>query len=116
MYELRDTIVAVSSPSCDKRVIIRITGPDTVETCKQIFISPVIISKSGIVWGSVEVDDELSIEAKLYLFFAPHSYTGEDTAEIHIDTNAAVTEVLIDGLLGRGLRMAGPGSSRRGRT
>ena len=109
MYELRDTIVAVSSPTPDKRVIIRITGPDTVEACKQIFISPVVKKKSGIVCGSVSVDDELSIEAQLYLFFAPGSYTGEDIAEIHIDTNAAVTEVLIDGLLGRGLRMAGPG-------
>jgi tRNA modification GTPase len=109
MYELRDTIVAVSSPTSDKRVIVRITGPDTVETCKQIFISPITKNKSGIVCGSVEVDDELSIEAKLYLFFSPHSYTGEDIAEVHIDTNAAVTEVLIDGLLGRGLRMAGPG-------
>ncbi|MCP4609475.1 MAG: GTP-binding protein [Planctomycetes bacterium] len=109
MYELRDTIVAVSSPSCDKRVIIRITGPDTGETCRQIFISPITINKSGIVCGRVSVDDELSIEAQLYLFFAPHSYTGEDIAEVHIDTNAVVTEALIDGLLGRGLRMAGPG-------
>ena len=109
MYELRDTIVAVSSPSCDKRVIIRMTGPDTVETCKQIFISPITKDKSGIVCGSVSVDDELSIDTQLYLFFAPYSYTGEDIAEIHIETNAAVTEVLIDGLLGRGLRMAGPG-------
>ncbi len=109
MYELNDTIVAVSSPSCDKRVIIRITGPETIETCKQTFISPITINKSGMLCGSVEVDDELSIEAKLYLFFAPHSYTGEDTAEIHIDTNTAVTEALIDGLLGRWLRMAGPG-------
>ena len=109
MYELRDTIVAVSSPSCDKRVIIRITGPDTVETCKQIFISPITKNKSGIVCGRVSVDDELSVDTQLYLFFAPHSYTGEDIAEIHIETNAAVTEVLIDGLLGRGLRMAGPG-------
>ncbi len=109
MYELRDTIVAVSSPSCDKRVIIRITGPGTVETCKQIFISPITKNKSGILCGSVAVDNELSIDTQLYLFFAPGSYTGEDIAEIHIETNAAVTEVLIDGLLGRGLRMAGPG-------
>ncbi|MDT8303012.1 MAG: GTPase [Sedimentisphaerales bacterium] len=109
MYELRDTIVAVSSPSCDKRVIIRITGPDTVETCKQIFISQININKSGILSGSVAVDDDLSIDAKLYLFFAPNSYTGEDIAEIHIETNAAVTEVLINGLLFRRLRMAGPG-------
>jgi tRNA modification GTPase len=109
MYELRDTIVAVSSPSCDKRVIIRITGPNTVDTCRQILISPITLNKSGIVCGSVEVDDELSIEAKLYLFLAPHSYTGDDIAEIHIDTSAVVTEKLIDGLLDRGLRMAGPG-------
>ena len=109
MYELRDTIVAVSSPSCDKRVIIRITGSETVETCEQIFNSPITKNKSEIVCGSVSVDNELSIDTQLYLFFAPHSYTGEDIAEIHIETNAAVTEVLIDGLLGRGLRMAGPG-------
>ncbi len=108
-YNTNDTIVAVSSPSCDKRAIIRITGPDTVETCKQIFISPITNNKTGIVYGSVAVDDELSIDAQLYLFFSPHSYTGEDIAEIHIETNAAVTEVLIDGLLGMGLRMAGPG-------
>jgi len=109
MYDLTDTIVAVSSPSCDTRVIIRITGPDTVNTCEQIFISPVTTNNSGIIPGCVRVDDELSLEAKLYLFFAPHSYTGDDIAEIHIDTNAAVTEVLIDSLLGSGLRMAGPG-------
>jgi tRNA modification GTPase len=109
MYNINDTIVAVSSPSCDKRVIIRITGPNTIETCKQIFISPITINKSGIVRGSVEVDDELIVEAKLYLFFAPHSYTGEDIAEIHIETNTAVTEKLLEVLLDKGLRMAGPG-------
>ena len=109
MYELRDTIVAVSSPSCDKRVIIRITGPDTILTCKQIFISPAISGKTGILFGSLSIDRELSLEAKLYLFFSPHSYTGEDMAEIHIETNVAVIDTLLEGLLGRGLRMAGPG-------
>ncbi len=109
MYELTDTIVAVSSPTCDNRVIIRITGTETTQTCKQLFTSPTIKNKQGIVCGSIAVDEELSIEAKLYLFFAPHSYTGEDIAEIHIETNPAVTEVLIDSLLNRGLRMAGPG-------
>ena len=51
MYNINDTIVAVSSPSCDKRVIIRITGQDTIETCKQIFASPIPINKSGIICG-----------------------------------------------------------------
>jgi tRNA modification GTPase len=117
MYELNDTIVAVSSPTSDKRVIVRITGPETIETCKQIFTSPVSIRRrtkdegrgTRLVTGSVTIDNELEVDAQLYLFLTPHSYTGDDTAEIHIHTNPAVTEVLIGNLLGKGLRMAGPG-------
>jgi len=117
MYDLNDTILAVSSPTSGARVIVRITGPETIETCKQIFTSPVSIRRrtteerrgTRLVTGSVAIDAELKIDAQLYMFFAPHSYTGDDIAEIHIHTNPAVTEVLIGNLLGKGLRMAGPG-------
>ena len=123
MYELNDTIVAVSSPSSDEKVIIRITGPETIETCKQIFNSPITNHrlyrfrwinadksvKSLIIGGICGVDAELNVDAQLYLFFAPHSYTGDDVAEIHLHTNPAVTEALMCNLLGRGVRMAGPG-------
>ena len=113
MYDLSDTIIAVSSPTSDKRVIVRITGPDTIGTCKQIFVplnsSCVEKQNRGLTAGSVTLDDGLKIDARLYLFLASHSFTGDDVAEIHIHTNPAVTEVLIGSLLGRGLRMAGPG-------
>ncbi len=123
MYELNDTIVAISSPTSDKRVIVRITGPETIETCKQIFNSPIANHrlhrfpwinsdksvKSLIIGGTCGVDAELNVDAQLYLFFAPHSYTGDDIAEIHLHTNPAVTEALMCNLLGRGIRMAGPG-------
>jgi len=123
MYDLNDTIVAVSSPTSDKRVIVRITGPETIEACKQIFNSPIANHKlhrfrwintdksvkSLIIGGICGVDAELKVDAQLYLFLAPHSYTGDDLAEIHIPTNPTVTEVLIGNLLGKGLRMAGPG-------
>jgi tRNA modification GTPase len=62
-----------------------------------------------LVAGSVAIDAELKVDAQLYLFLSPHSYTGDDLAEIHIYTNPAVIEVLIDNLLGKGLRMAEPG-------
>jgi tRNA modification GTPase len=55
------------------------------------------------------MEDELTIDAQLYLFPAPNSYTGEDVAEIHTYTNSVVTEALVGGLLDKGLRMAGPG-------
>ncbi len=59
--------------------------------------------------GAVTIDDDLRVDANLYLFFAPHSYTGETLAEIHLHTNPSVTAALIGNLLKAGLRPAGPG-------
>ena len=114
-YDVNDTIVAVSSPTSDQKVIIRITGPKTVEVCRQIFSpsieprSPHSGASSTLPSGSLAVDDELEIDAKLYLFTAPHSYTGDDVAEFHAYTNSAVIEALVSNLLGKGLRTAEPG-------
>jgi len=126
MYELDDTIVAISSPSPSQRAIVRISGPETIDKCRQIFSGPIssLVARrpsSGargkghrkpvacLIDGKVDIDDELSVDAKLYLFLAPRSYTGDDIAEIHLHTNSAVTEELISNLLSKGLRMAGPG-------
>ena len=140
MYDLNDTIAAVSSPTSEERVIVRITGPDTLEKINQIFRPPIRVKRgmrderrgtrderrvrdTTLIRGNVAVDSELKVDATLYLFFAPHSYTGDDVAEIHIHTNAAVTEALMGKLLSKGLdspkrekgrlgtrlRMAGPG-------
>ena len=131
MYDLHDTIAVVSSPSPDQRVIIRLTGPKTMDVLGEIFTPNASVKSqtTGCDWreatsskqarptsdgqallsGSVAVDDEMAIDAKLYLFFAPHSYTGDDVAEIHAYTNASVTGALMSNLLNGGLRMAGPG-------
>ena len=108
-YDLDDTIVAVSSPTSDKRVIVRIAGPDTIDKCHHIFSSPLPDDKAGVVQGTLTIDAELKIDATLYLFIAPHSYTGGDVAEIHVHTNSAVTETFLRSLLAGGLRMAQPG-------
>jgi tRNA modification GTPase len=123
MYNTNDTIIAVSSPSSEQRVIIRISGPATLEICSQIFEasdSALVPCPSSIVprpsslnprliAGTVSIDAELKLDAMLYLFFAPHSYTGDDVAEIHLYTNSAVVDALIDNLLKQGLRLAQPG-------
>ncbi len=109
MYELNDTIVAVSSPTSEQEVIVRITGPKTIDKVAQIFSPRIANTQRGLIRGSVAVDDELRIDAKLYLFLAPHSYTGDDVAEIHIYTNPSVTGALMGRFLGTDLRMAGPG-------
>jgi len=110
MYRLHDTIVAVSSPTSDQRVIIRITGPETLDVCKQSCgMSPTGGASPTLLSTTLTIDDELKIDAQLYFFYAPHSYTGEDVAEIHVYTNSAVTETLLNKLLEEGLRMAEPG-------
>jgi tRNA modification GTPase len=110
MYELNDTIVAVSSAPAGARGLVRISGPDTIKKINQIF-RPMIDTERGtrLVAGSIVVDEKLRIDAQLYLFLAPHSYTGETVAEIHIYANPSVTEALLESLLNKGLRMAGPG-------
>jgi tRNA modification GTPase len=121
MYDLNDTIVAISSPTSEARVIVRITGPDTITVCRQIFHPHAALEaatqwgclmrrgENAVLSGHLAIDGELRVDAQLYLFFAPRSYTADHVAEIHICTNSSVTEVLMGNLLGGGLRVAGPG-------
>ena len=116
MYDLNDTIVAVSSPTSDKRVIVRITGPETFNVCRVGLAPPIDAqipcggASPTLLSGKLTID-ELEVDAKLYLFRAPNSYTGDDVAEIHIYTNRAATEALIGDILSRHsrVRLAGPG-------
>jgi tRNA modification GTPase len=109
MYNLTDTIVAVSSPNMGARAIVRISGPATIQACKQIFIPSINNEQGRLTAGNVIIDAELKADAVLYLFAAPRSYTGDDVAEIHIHANRSVTEQLVVNLLAKGLRPAGPG-------
>ena len=121
MYDLTDTIVAVSSAGGGLRSIVRITGPQTPAACERVFEPQTADVKSAIsnlksqarhrvlLSGCLRVDEELRIDARLYLFVAPHSYTGETLAELHIHAGRPVVEALMQHLLAEGLRTAGPG-------
>src|SRR5207248_1484978 len=45
----------------------------------------------------------------IYVFRAPHSYTGEDTIEFHIPGNPLLARMLLDELIKLGARRADPG-------
>ncbi|MBN2589531.1 MAG: tRNA uridine-5-carboxymethylaminomethyl(34) synthesis GTPase MnmE [Sedimentisphaerales bacterium] len=110
MYNANDTIFAISSPTSDKRVIIRITGPDTIAICRRLFDSQIVSeTKRTITNCKIKVDSELELAAFLYFFPSPNSYTGDDVAEIHVYTNPSVTETILDKLIKLGLRTAEPG-------
>ncbi len=111
MYNANDTIFAVSSPTSDKRVIIRLTGPDTIAACHKLLDSQIASDnkKRAIINCRIRIDSELELTALLYFFPSPKSYTGDDVAEIHIYTNPSVTQAILDKLIKLGLRTAEPG-------
>ena len=85
------------------------TGPETLAACERVFTAPIPLEANGIQTGSVTIEGDLTVDALLYLFFAPHSYTGEPLAELHIHASPILVEALVQTLLAEGLRAAGPG-------
>jgi len=112
MYEIDETITAVSSPSTGigavARSIIRVSGPGALEILKEIFQPEEKITRRGIVKGKISVDAELEIEATVYVFFGPASYTGQDLVEIHIFAAEVVVQRILGKLFAKA-RLAGPG-------
>jgi tRNA modification GTPase len=105
VYNSNDTIAAISSPSNNHRVIVRLSGPQTLDILNRIFASPVA-DKAGITSCHIS---GINLDAVVYLFRQPRSYTGDDLAEIHLWANQAITEALMEQLLKLGARPASAG-------
>src|SRR5262249_19277283 len=110
-----DTIVAVSSaPGPGLRAIVRVSGPNTRAVIDAVFSRDA--QRSGaerarhLVPGSVRLSSVHSpLPADLYFFPAPHSYTGQDLAELHTVGSPPLVERLVADLLTAGARPARPG-------
>lgn len=107
--DLSDTIVAVSSAGGGTRSIVRLSGPDALSVCREIFDKPITLESNGIVSGSISIDKDLAVPVLAYLFFAPCSYTGQMLVELHITASDVLVEAMVAKLLAKGLRAAGPG-------
>ena len=118
MYHLtgNDTICAISTPpGLGAIALIRLSGPATIETCRKIF-HPVsehtdisAIASHTVHFGTIGTGNDLLDEVLLTLFKAPHSYTGEDVAEISCHGSPYIQQKIVELLLAQGLRLANPG-------
>jgi tRNA modification GTPase len=108
-----DTIVALSSGAPPSGVaIIRISGPATravLEHCAGALSEPRHLSLRPIA-----IDGE-TIDTGLVAWMpAPHSFTGEDTAELQVHGSPAVVRALLRGITGiAGVRLAAAGEFTR---
>lgn len=103
-----DTIVAVSSPpGRSLRGLIRFSGQDT----RRILASLLTAHTEDLPprkLTSIRLKSP-PMPALLTLFDAPHSYTGQDAAELQVPGNPALLNRLLHGATDAGARLAEPG-------
>ncbi len=112
----KDTIVALSTPpGMGAIAILRMSGPRSLDVLRAVFktankafnegnYSPYHQYYGQIYSGNVLLDDVL-----VSLYFAPHSYTGEDVVEINCHGSVYIQEQMLNLLLNQGIRLAEAG-------
>jgi tRNA modification GTPase len=108
----QDTIVALATaPGAGARAIVRLSGPACASAVRAIFArAEEMPPRNGLREGEVRLPGVHSpLPATLYFFPAPHSYTGQDMAELHTLSCPPLVEALVAALLQAGCRAARPG-------
>jgi tRNA modification GTPase len=109
MRDIHDTICAIATAAAGLRTIVRISGPDTPQILQRLVGPFTCPSRRGVFRVDMEVAPEVALEARLYLFPSPRSYTGQAMAEIHVEAGPAAAEALVSAVLAAGARPAEPG-------
>lgn len=110
----RDTIAACATPAGEGGIsVLRVSGPRALAITDISFRGAVNAASAvshtlhygAIVGAGEEVVDRVVVS----VFRAPHSYTGEDTAEISCHGGYFIAQTILGMLLDGGARMAAPG-------
>ncbi|MCG8546340.1 MAG: tRNA uridine-5-carboxymethylaminomethyl(34) synthesis GTPase MnmE [Alphaproteobacteria bacterium] len=110
------TIYALASGAGRAGVaVIRVSGPATAGAVRDLTGRPMPPPRTAV---RARFDDPATSErlddGLLLWFPAPHSYTGEDVAELHVHGGPAVIAAILEALgAQRGLRLAEPGEFTR---
>lgn len=111
-----DTIVALASGAGRAGVaVIRLSGPTAGATLQAMTARNLPKSRMATREAFCDPRTGLSLDDGLALWFpGPHSFTGEDVAELHVHGGPAVIAAIVDAALSRpGVRVAEPGEFTR---
>ena len=104
------TICALATAPGGALGIIRISGPQTLEILSRVFSKDLTKAKPNTIhYGHIKDGAEIIDEVLVSIFRAPHSYTGEDSAEISCHGSRYILNKVLELLIQNGCRMAGPG-------
>ena len=103
-----DTIAAIATPQIPSAIgILRLSGGDTFAILDRVFRPRGRIEPRKMVYGELLNQDGQVIDHVLCVRFpAPHSYTGEDCAEIHCHGSPIVLNEGLAALFACGARQA----------
>ena len=106
------TICALATAPGGAIGIIRISGPQTFKVLSRVFRGSgdvQMFSANTIHYGHIVSGAEIIDEVLVSIFKVPHSYTGEDSAEISCHGSRFILNKVLELLIANGCRMANPG-------
>jgi len=115
-----DTICAIATPhGMGAIAVVRVSGPEAISVVSQLFTqngkafdSDKMVSHKAY-YGHIVDHGELLDEVLVTFFKAPHSFTGEDSAEISVHGSVFVQQKLLQILIAHDCRMAEAGEFTR---
>ncbi|MBD3638513.1 MAG: tRNA uridine-5-carboxymethylaminomethyl(34) synthesis GTPase MnmE [Crocinitomicaceae bacterium] len=106
-----DTICALSTPQGMGAIaVIRLSGSDTFKIINEVFSRDITeIPSHKVIFGTIKDGEEIIDEIVLSIYRNPNSFTGEDIAEISCHGSTYIQERILNLLINKGARLAGPG-------
>ena len=107
---MNETICALATATGGAIGIIRISGPKTLEILSDIFTKSLTKALPNTIhYGHIKDKDEIIDEVLVSVFRAPHSYTGEESAEISCHGSQYILNKVLELLVKNGCRMVNTG-------
>ena len=115
MIRSGETICAPATGSGGAITVIRISGSESFNICEKIFFpadkSIKLSDHKGftVVYGDIRSGEEIIDDVLVSIFRAPHSYTGENSAEISAHASPYIQRKILELLIQYGATPAHPG-------
>ena len=113
---MKDTICALATAPGGALGIIRISGAQSLEILSRIFTKNLTKAKPNTIhyghiveYDAVSQHQNIVDEVLVSIFRAPHSYTGENSAEISCHGSRYILNKVLELLIQHDCRMASPG-------
>lgn len=110
-----DTIAAIATaPGRGAIAIVRVSGPQARSLASRLFRCTGELQERVATYGTVVDEHGAAVDRGLAIMcIAPHSYTGEDTLELHVHGSPVVAREVVRALVACGARYANAGEFTR---